>query len=65
MRAAYNFHILCLEARIYDLGGEGAHSTGGLWQYPFITTDETGPRCSGEDSADNTYLESVIAEIDK
>lgn len=54
------FMLVCVESLMYDVG----HKSGGLWNFPFVQSNETGPKCSAEDSFDNAYMDGVIEELD-
>ncbi len=55
---------MCVEAVQYIVDTNPT-KIGGLWNFPQVVTDETGPRCTGADSLDNVYMDNVIAELDK
>lgn len=63
----HGFAIVCGEALQYSATNQHtqAQLSGGLWEIPEVFTDTTGPKCSDEDSFDNTYMKNLIAKLDE
>lgn len=63
----HGFAFVCGEALQYtainDVTGAPLH--GGLWEIPEVFTNSTGQKCNDSDSFDNTYMDALIAELDK
>jgi hypothetical protein len=64
LKTYFGFILVCVEAVQYIVDTNPT-KIGGLWNFPQVVTDETGPRCTGADSLDNVYMDNVIAELDK
>jgi hypothetical protein len=63
VKEVLRFHLVCVQPLQY--GFPDSDQSMGYWNIPLVHTDETGPRCTGEDSYDNTYMDNVLAELTK
>lgn len=66
MQKEYGFWLICPEAQIYEHPlNEVMFEYAGLWNFPEVQTDETGPKCDPEESLDNQYFINLIEELDQ